>query len=57
MFMFWVNLNRFLGTYGPLIGSVLNLVVYPCIWYYYGFKLALFVYLAMFANNLERIKK
>lgn len=57
MFMFWVRLNNFLGNYGPIIGLFLNLIIYPCIWYFYGFKLALFVYIAVLANNLERIKR
>lgn len=57
MFMFWVNLNNFLGHYGPLIGFILSLIVYPCIWYFYDWKLALLIYLAFLSKNLERIRE
>ena len=47
----WMNANA------ELIGAILGLVGYGLIWYFYSFKLALLIFLVMFANNLEQMNR
>lgn len=47
----------FLSGHITLVTLMANIIGYGGLWYFYGFKIAMFVWFAMFANNLEQRKK
>lgn len=51
------KLDLFLGRHKNIVALVMNIVGYGGLWYFFDFKLALFIWACMFANNLEQSGK